>query len=278
MSSHELLQHDFPGAPRDPVRQGARHRRRRHDRLEPRRPAGRARAPRRSSSSTTSSAAAARTSPGREPTDRSTRRRGRHPRPRARARADERHRRRLPPGGDPHHPVRRGAAAGARGAGRRHLQRRRGGRRGRRPQGRRRLVGVGLRPRRGVPDARGPPPLRQRHPLRRGQGLQRGAAAQLPRDVRARLRRAALLQRLRPADGHPRRLHRGARPLDGADRRRRAAADPRRRPADDGLRLRRRHRPREPRWRPRATSPTRSSTSPAATRRACSSWPRRCCG
>ena len=42
------------------------------------------------------------------------------------------HRRRVPPGGDPHHPVRRGAAAGARGAGRRHLQRARGGGAGRR--------------------------------------------------------------------------------------------------------------------------------------------------
>ena len=36
-----------------------------------------------------------------------------------------------------------------------------------------------------------------------------------------RLRAAALLQRLRPADGRPRPLHRGAGPLDGADRRRR---------------------------------------------------------
>ena len=48
----------------------------------------------------------------------------------ARARADARHRRRLPPGRDPHHAVRGGAAAGARGPRRRHLQRRRG--RGRR--------------------------------------------------------------------------------------------------------------------------------------------------
>ena len=37
-----------------------------------------------------------------------------------------RHRPGLPPGGDPHHPVRRGAPAGPRGAGRRHLQRARG--------------------------------------------------------------------------------------------------------------------------------------------------------
>ena len=101
------------------------------------------------------------------------------------ARADARHRRRLPPGGDPHHPVRRGAAAGARGAGRRHLQRRRG----RRAAGVRKLVAAssasvyGLAER--VPDRRAPPSLRQRHALRRGQDLQRGPAAQLPRDVRA---------------------------------------------------------------------------------------------
>ena len=47
------------------------------------------------------------------------------------------------------------------------------------------------------------------------------------------------------ADGRPRPLHRGARALDGAHRGRRAAADLRRRPADDGLRLRRRHRARQ---------------------------------
>ena len=87
-------------------------------------------------------------------------------------------------------------------------------------QARRRLLGLGLRAGGRVPDRRAAPPLRQRHPLRRGQGLQRGPAAQLPRDDRARLRRPALLQRLRPADGRPRRLHRGAGPLDGADRRR----------------------------------------------------------
>ena len=63
-------------------------------------------------------------------------------------------------------------------------------------------------------------PYANRHALRRGEGVQRGPAAQLPRDDRARLRRAALLQRLRPADGRLRRLHRGAGPLDGADRRR----------------------------------------------------------
>ncbi len=63
-----------------------------------------------------------------------------------------------------------------------------------------------------------PPPLRERHALRRRQDLQRGPAAQLPRDARPRLRRAALLQRVRAADGHPRRLHRGAGALDGAHR------------------------------------------------------------
>ena len=75
------------------------------------------------------------------------------------------------------------------------------------------------------PTDRAAPPPQQRHLLRRGQVLQRGHAAQLPRDVRPGLRRPALLQRLRPADGRPRPVHRGARPLDGADRRRPAAAD-----------------------------------------------------
>ena len=106
-----------------------------------------------------------------------------------------------------------------RGARRRHVQRARGGRGGRRREGRRLLVGVGLRPGRDVPDHRAPPPVQQRHLLRRGQGVQRGHAAQLPRHVRPGLRGAALLQRLRPADGHPRALHRGADPLDGAHRR-----------------------------------------------------------
>ena len=54
-------------------------------------------------------------------------RRGRHPRPPAGGQAHARHRRRLPPGRDPDHAVRRGAAAGARSDGRRHLQRDRGG-------------------------------------------------------------------------------------------------------------------------------------------------------
>ena len=118
--------------------------------------------------------------------------------------------------------------------------------RGRRAQGRGRLVGLRVRHGRALSDARGPPPVQQRHALRRGQGVRRGPAAQLPRDVRPRLRRAALLQRLRAADGRPRRLHRGARALDGAHRGRAAAADPGRRAPDDGLRPRRRRRPREP--------------------------------
>ena len=45
-----------------------------------------------------------------------------------------------------------------------------------------------------------------------------GAAAQLPRDVGPGLRRPAVLQRVRAADGRPRGLHRGADPVDGADR------------------------------------------------------------
>ncbi len=93
---------------------------------------------------------------------------------------------------------------------------------------------------------------------------------------RARLRRAALLQRLRPADGRARPLHRGARPLDGAHQRRPAAADPRR-PAS-----RRWTSSTSATWRARTcsprspTSPTASTTSPAARRRACSGSPR-CC-
>ena len=116
----------------------------------------------------------------------------------------------------------------------------------RRPQGRRRLVGVRLRDGRAVPDAGGAPPVRQRHAVRGCEAVQRGPAAQLPRHVRPGLRGAALLQRLRAADGHPRRLHRGARPLDRAHRRRTAAADPGRRAPDDGLHPRRGHRSGQP--------------------------------
>ena len=64
----------------------------------------------------------------------------------------------------------------------------------------------------------------------------------------------------------------------------RAAADPRRRHADDGLRLLQRRRARRTSWPPRPTSPTRSSTSPAAARpaspsslpRSCASWAPTC--
>ena len=143
-------------------------------------------------------------------------------------------------------------------------------------QGRRRVVGLGLRPGRAVPDHRAPPPPQQRHLLRRGQVVQRGHAAQLPGDVRAGLRRAALLQRLRPADGHPRPLHRGADPLDGAHRRRPAAADLRRRPADDGLRLHRRHRPRAT-CSPRAVDITEGVYNVASgVETSLLDWPRRC--
>ena len=91
------------------------------------------------------------------------------------AKALRRRRHRLPPGGDPHHPVRRRAAAGLRGAGRRHVQRARSrGQRGR-VEGGRRLVGLGARPGRQLPDDRGAPSLQQPHDLRRRQGLQRRA-------------------------------------------------------------------------------------------------------
>ena len=156
------------------------------------------------------------------------------------------HRRRLPPGGDPHHAVRRGAPAGAR---RSWSTARTTCSSPRSAHGVRKVVAASSASVYGLadtfPTTEDAPPLRQRHDLRRREGLQRRAAAQLPRDVRARLRGAALLQRLRPADGHPRRLHRGPRPLDGANHGRRAAADPRRRLADDGLRLHPRRRPRE---------------------------------
>ena len=56
----------------------------------------------------------------------------------------------------------------------------------------------------------------------------------------------ALLQRVRPADGRDRGVHRGLHPLARLRRGGSAAADPRRRVGDDGLRLRRRRRPRQP--------------------------------
>ena len=222
------------------------HRRRGHHRLDDRRPAGRRRARRKSSCWTTWSAAGGRTWPARW-------RRA----PSRLVEGDIRDRGLVTGLMDGIDLVFHQAAiritqcadraqARAGGAGRRHLRGRRGGGRRRRPQGGRRVVGVGLRAGRGVPDHREAPPVRQRHHLRGGQDLQRGAAAELPAMRGLRLRGAALLQRVRAADGHLRPVHRGPHPVDGADRGGRAAAHPRRRPADDGLRLHRGHRPGEP--------------------------------
>ena len=159
------------------------------------------------------------TSPRALPSGRVRARRGRHPRHGADAQPRRRLRHRLPPGGAPHHPLRRRAARGDGGDGRRDL----------RPAASsassssvRKVVMASSASVYGmadaVPDHRGAPSLQQPHALRRGQGLQRGPAALLQRHVRPRLRRAALLQRLRPAHGHPRPLHRGDGALDGADR------------------------------------------------------------
>ena len=207
------------------------HRRRRHDRLHHRRPSGphRRRRHRR--------ARQLRARPPRQPglgqRDRQGRdRRGRHPRPRDRGQGHERRGRRCstrPPSASPSAPrspawrsrcwstapstsSRRPSDAGVRKVGRG-------------------VVGLGLRPGRPVPDHRAPAPVRQPHALRRGQGVQRGPAAQLQRHGGPRLRGPALLQRLRPPHGHLRRLHRGAGAVDGAHRRRPAAAHPRRRAA-----------------------------------------------
>ncbi len=73
-------------------------------------------------------------------------RRGRHPRHRAAARPDAGHGPGLPPGGHPHHAVRRGAPPGQRGPGRRDVQRPGGGGRGQREEGRGLVLGLGLRP------------------------------------------------------------------------------------------------------------------------------------
>ena len=107
--------------------------------------------------------------------------RGRHPRPRPRPRPDPGQGPGLPPGGHPDHPVRRGAPAGPRGAGRRHLQRARGGGRAAgstrwSPPRRASVYGLAEQ----FPTDGAPPPLQQRHVLRRGQVVQRGHAAQLP--------------------------------------------------------------------------------------------------
>ena len=88
-----------------------------------------------------------------------------------------------------------------------------------------------------------------------------------------RLRGAALLQRLRPADGRPRALHRGARPLDGAHRGRRAADRSSATACRPWTSSTSTTSPAPTSWPPSPTSPTRSSTSRAASRRACSSSP-----
>ena len=224
------------------------------DRLQRRRTSSCSRARRRSSSSTTSSAAGARTSPGRAPTAPSSSSRATSATATLVRELMQGVDVAVPPGRDPHHAVRRGAAARARGPRRRHATT---SFEAAVEAEVRKVVASSSASVYGLadefPTTETPPPVRQRHALRRREGLQRGPAAQLPRDVRPRLRRAALLQRLRPADGRARPLHRGARPLDGAHLRRPAAADPRRRPADDGLRLHRRHRPRQPARRRRPT-------------------------
>ncbi len=69
------------------------------------------------------------------------------------------------------------------------------------------IVGIGLRRRRARADGRGPP-VQQQELLRRDQDRGRGDAARLPPPLRAQLRRPALHERLRPAPGLPRRLHR----------------------------------------------------------------------
>ena len=160
------------------------------------------------------------------------------------ARSDcRRCRRDLSPGSHPHHAVRAGTAAGDGSAGRRHLLRARGGRAAPGAAGRRGLVGVGLRHGGGVSHHRRSSSLWEPHAVRRGEALQRRPAAQLSRHVRPELRGAALLQRVRAADGRPRGLHRSARAMARADRRRTAADDFRRRHPDDGLRARGRYRP-----------------------------------
>jgi hypothetical protein len=99
---------------------------------------------------------------------------------------------------------------------------------------------------RDVPHGRVPSPLRQPDPVRRAQVVQRRTAALVQRHGRLALRGAALLQRVRPAHGRPRQVHRGPHPLDGAFGRRRPPDHLRGRQADDGLRPRGRHRARQP--------------------------------
>ena len=87
---------------------------------------------------------------------------------------------------------------------------------------------------------RGPSPVQQPNLVRRQQGDARRAPALVPRDVRPAVCRIALLQCVRAAHGHARQVHGGAGALDRPHCPGPAAADPRRRPSDDGLRLHRR--------------------------------------
>ena len=112
-------------------------------------------------------------------------------------------------------------------------------------------------------------PVQQPHPLRRGQDRQRADPARLQRDVRPALRHVPAVQRLRPAHGRLRRVHRGDDPLAGAAEPRRAAGHLRRRPPDDGLRLRRGRGRGVRQGDGRRTSATRSSTAAPASRPAC---------
>ena len=171
---------------------------------------------------------------------------GGHPRPRPCRQGHGWRRSRVPRGGDPDHPLRGRAPRGVGGARRRHLQRRRGCRQLRREAAGGGVLGLGLRLGVGVPDPRESPSVREPHALRGSEGLQRGPSALLRRHCWPGVRRASVLQRLRPEDGHHRAVHRGASALDGTDRGRRSASHLRRRLPNGGLCLRRRRRPGQP--------------------------------
>ena len=203
--------------------------------------------------------------------------RGRPPRPAPGARRHRGHRPRVPPGGDPHHAVRRGAAARARGPGRRHVQRARGGGRGRGRQGRRRLVGLGLRPGRGVPDHRAATTLQQRHVLRRGEVFNEGCCAASTRCTGSTTWRCATstctargwTSTALYTEVLVRWMERIAE--------RPAAADLRRRRADDGLRLHRRHRAGQPPRRAERRHRRGLQRRQRRRRRASTGWPRPSC-
>ena len=120
---------------------------------------------------------------------------------------------RLSPGRHPHHALRRpapGAASTCWSAGRSTCSRprsRRGSRKWSMPPRPRSTARPTL------PDGRESPPLQQPDALRRGEADERGDRPQLPRHVRPAERRPALLQRVRPAHGRDRGLHRGVHPL-----------------------------------------------------------------